>query len=121
MFELKPHYDQPQKANLLVEIVMDDNSVLKGHVEVPRDGGLAVIPNGLNMFIELTSYDGEIKFVSKDSIRTIRPVELPEKEGLPGKLKRFLRSDPHQVLGVSKDANSKTITDAYQRQLKNFH
>lgn len=121
MFELKTHYDQPQKATLLVEITMEDGTILKGNVEVPVEGGLAVILNGLNQFIELHTYQGETQYVSKDNMRTIRPIQLPEKEGLPDKLKRFMRSDPHQVLGVTKDASAKIIEEAYQRQLKNFH
>lgn len=121
MFELKSHYEHPTKAKMLIEMVMDDKTILKGHIEVPVEGGLAVVLNGLNQFIELCTYDNETHYVSKDSIRSMRPIQVPEKESLPNKLKNFLRSDPHQVLGVDKDADSKAISAAYQRQLKNFH
>ncbi|MGH1405919.1 MAG: hypothetical protein ACRBBJ_05115 [Rhodomicrobiaceae bacterium] len=121
MFELKSHYDQPKKAKMLVELVMDDGSSIKGRIEVPVDGGLACILNGLNQFIELYTYDNEIHYISKDSLRSLRPVQVPEKESLPNKLKNFLRTDPHQVLGVDKEADSEAISAAYQRQLKNFH
>ena len=121
MFELTPHYDQPQKTNLLVEVIMDDGASLKGEIDVPVEGGLAVILNGLNQFIELRAYDGEVHYISKESMRSVRPMHLPEKEHFPDKLKRFLKADPHQILGVTKDADSKMITAAYQRQIKNFH
>lgn len=121
MFELTSHYDQPKKAKILVELVMDDGSLMKGRVEVPVEGGLGVILNGLNQFIELVTYDNELHFVSKDSVRSMRPVQVPEEESLPSKLKNFLRTDPHQVLGVDKDADGEEIEAAYQRQLKNFH
>lgn len=121
MFELTPSYEQPQKTCLLVEMVMDDGTALKGEIEAPMDGGLAVVLNGLNQFIELKSYDGEMHYISKDSMRSIRPMEVPEKEGFSSKLKRFLKSDPYEVLGVARDANADTIEAAYQRQLKNFH
>lgn len=100
---------------------MDDGTALKGEIEAPMDGGLAVVLNGLNQFIELKSYDGEMHYISKDSMRSIRPMKVPEKEGFSSKLKRFLKSDPYEVLGVARDANADTIEAAYQRQLKNFH
>lgn len=121
MFDLTPHYEQPQKISLLVEVVMDDGTNLKGEIEVPEEGGLPIILNGLNQFIEVRSYDGEMHYISKESMRTVRPMQLPEKPGFTDKLKNFLRSDPYQVLGISKESDSKTINDAYQRQLKNFH
>lgn len=121
MFELTPHYDQPQKTPLLVEIIMDDETVLKGEVEAPIEGGLSVMLNGLNQFIELKTYDGEMHYISKESMRTVRPMKVPEKENFTSKLSRFLRSDPYEVLGVAKDAEAKTIEASYQRQLKNFH
>lgn len=121
MFELTPHFEQPQKTNLLVEVILDDGSSLKGELEVPVEGGLTVVLNGLNQFIELRAYDGEVHFISKESMRSVRPMHLPEKEQFPEKLKRFLKADPHQILGVAKDADSKIITAAYQRQIRNFH
>ena len=86
MFELTSHYDQPKKAKILIELVMDDGSLMKGRVEVPVDGGLGVILNGLNQFIELVTYDNELHYVSKDSVRSMRPVQVPEEESLPNKL-----------------------------------
>lgn len=121
MFELTPHFEQPAKTSILVEVVMDDGTHLKGEIEAPMEGGLTVILNGLNQFIELKSYDGEMHYISKESMRSVRPMKLPEKEHFPDKIKRFLAADPYQVLGVSKDADSKTIAAAYQRQIKNFH
>ncbi len=121
MFELTPHYDQPHKTQALIEIVMEDGTNFKGEVEVPVEGGLSVILNGLNQFIELKTYDGEVHYISKESMRTVRPMKLPEKEGFSSKLKRFLKSDPYEILGVSRDADGKTIEAAYKRQLKNFH
>lgn len=99
MFELKSHYDQPNKAKILVELVMNDGSLMKGRVEVPVEGGLAVILNGLNQFIELVTYDNELHYVSKECVRSMRPVQVPEEESLPSKLKNFLRTDPHQEIG----------------------
>lgn len=121
MFELTPHYDQPHKTAVLIEIVMEDGTNLKGEVEAPTDGGLTVILNGLNQFIELKTYDGEVHYISKESMRTVRPMKLPEKEGFASKLKRFLKSDPYEILGVSREADAGTIEAAYKRQLKNFH
>jgi len=121
MFELTSSYDQPQKTSLLVEIVLDDGAVLKGEIEVPADGGICVVLNGLNQFMELKTYDGEMHYVSKESMRSIRPMQVPEKEGVPAKLKRFLKSDPYEVLGVGRDASAETIEGAYKRQLNNFH
>ena len=121
MFELTPHYDQPQRSLVLIEIIMEDGTNLKGEVEVPVEGGLSVILNGLNQFIELKSYDGEVRFISKERMRSVRPMKLPEKEGFTGKLKRFLKSDPYEILGVSRESDGKTIEAAYKRQLKNFH
>ena len=121
MFELTPHYDQPQKTSILIEIIMEDGTNLKGEVEAPSEGGLAIILNGLNQFIELKTYDGEVHYISKEAMRTVRPMKLPEKEGFASKLKRFLKSDPYEILGVSREADGKTIEAAYKRQLKNFH
>lgn len=121
MFELTPHYEHPPKTSILVEMVMEDGTTLKGEIEAPSEGGISVILNGLNQFIELKTYDGELTYISKDSMRTIRPMHMPEKEGFPSKLKRFLRSDPYEVLGVTRDATHETIEASYQRQLKNFH
>ena len=121
MFELTPQHTQPQKTLSLVEIVMDDGTLLKGEIETPVEGGIAVMLNGLNQFIELKTYDGELHYISKDSMRTVRPMKVPEKENFTSKLTRFLRSDPYEVLGVTKDAEGEAIEAAYQRQLKNFH
>lgn len=121
MFELTQQYEQPQKNSILVELIMDDGTNLKGEIEAPAQGGLSVVLNGLNQFIELKTYDGDMHYISKDSMRTVRPMKLPEKEGVPSKLKRFLRSDPYEVLGVAKESSAQTIEAAYQHQLKNFH
>lgn len=121
MFELSLQQHQPQRINMLVNVAMDDGTKLKGHIEVPAEGGLPVVLNGLNQFLELRTYEGDMHYISKDSMRSVRPVDMPEKERLPNKLRRFLRSDPYEVLGVDKNADKKTISDAYKRQLKNFH
>ncbi|GJM01848.1 MAG: hypothetical protein DHS20C08_03490 [Rhodomicrobium sp.] len=121
MFELTPHYEQQAKTSVLVEVVMDDGAHLKGEIDAPAEGGLGHILNGLNQFIELRTYEGEVHYISKESMRSVRPMQLPEKEQFPEKIKRFLRADPYHILGISKGSDEKTITAAYQRQLKNFH
>lgn len=121
MFELSIQQSQPQRINMFVNIVMDDGTGLQGHIEVPEEGGLPVVLNGLNQFLEIRDREGEMHYISKESMRSIRPVNAPKEERFTNKLSRFLRSDPYEILGVDKAADDKTISDAYKRQLKNFH
>ncbi len=120
MFELSIQ-QQPNRVNMAVKVIMDDGTELQGHVEVPQEGGLPIILNGLNQFIELQTLEGEMHYISKDSMRTVRPTGIPDKQKFVNKLHKFMRADPHEVLGVAKNADQKTISSAYKLQLKNFH
>ena len=120
MFELSIQ-QQPNRVNMSVKVIMDDGTELQGIIEVPQEGGLPIVLNGLNQFIELRSIEGETHYISKESMRNVRPIGIPDKQKFVNKLHRFMQADPHEVLGVAKDADKKTISTAYKQQLKNFH
>jgi len=120
MFELSIQ-QQPNRVNMAVKVVMSDGTEVQGQIEVPQEGGLPIVLNGLNQFIELRTTEGEMHYISKESMRTVRPIGMPDKQKFVNKLHRFMQADPHDVLGVAKNADEKTISASYKQQLKNFH
>jgi hypothetical protein len=105
-----------------VTLVRRDGGVERGRVMLPYGATLDDRLNSDIAFLEFCPYGGAKTYLAKAEIRSLEPTNVPKPSNLNAKLNNTSASvDPHDVLGISKDATPGEIKRAYHRLAKLYH
>jgi hypothetical protein len=111
---------QNSDLNTLV-LVLNDGTVMRGTLLLPRDKTLRDYFNMPELFIDFTcALNGEM-VITKSCIVSLRKHEMPAADQLDKKLSIMDKADPLRILGVGKTASHEEIHDAYLALARVYH
>ena len=106
-----------------VFLTLADGAVVTVSVRLPLSNRLGDALNNQDMFLDAVSPSGQVVYIAKSSIRSVRSANVPKADqldtesGAPGSSS----FDPYAVLQVSKEASPEEIRQAYHRMVKLYH
>lgn len=112
---------QSQQVGVPAEVMLDDQTVLKGRFLVSATRPVHEVLNGPGLFLDFQVYGGEAMLIAKATIRSIKLLNVPNAGQLRGATRAGEAFDPHQVLGVRADASIEEIRKAYVALAKTYH
>ena len=120
MFE---RYNQAQttRRSIAVQIILNGGETLNGQLLSYNASSLIELMNGERAFLEFETYDGEPVVIAKSSVQQILPVEAPDAVELDHSMLQIDRFDPFAILGVTREADSETVREAYRDMVKLYH
>ena len=121
MFERNRIDNARQHRADLVEITLDDGRALKGRIAVQSREDLLEGLNSSGTFVDFESFDGLRQFISKTTVRSVKPISPPKAATLNNPAEAAARFDPHAVLNVSPGADADSVRRAYIDRAKAYH
>ncbi len=110
------------KRKIPAEIELTDGAKMTVMLFVSPQGRLLDMLNDSRGFVPLETEGGETIFLRKEAIRRVSPLAAPKDGGRAESQAAGPKrdGDPHELLGVSRDASAAEIREAYrQRCLEN--
>ena len=120
MFERYNQAQAPSRA-IAVQIILNDGESLKGRLLSRNGSNLVELMNGERAFVEFETYDGNMIILGKASVQQVLPLEVPSARELEQAQRQIERFDPFAILGISRDADSETVREAYRDMVKLYH
>ena len=107
-----------QLKTLSVKVEMEGKRILTGQLVIPHVKSLNEVLNDAKQFIEFSTSQGTLQYISKKSIVHIESVdELKE----PDQLQQNKDYDPFELLGVDEDTDVIDVQHAYHEKAKLYH
>lgn len=103
------------------EITLSDNEVLSGHFLISSARAFADVLNSEMQFFEFEPFEGERRFISKQSIRAVKLLDVPAANGLESRGPIVGEFEPYGALGLKRDAHWDEVRQAYLRLAKAYH
>jgi DnaJ-domain-containing protein 1 len=119
MFERNP-VDNSAPASVVVEITLDDQTVLTGKATIPHARAVHKLMDGSEPFLYVDVTGGDATFVPKASIKALKILTPTRTQSLPS-AQIDSSFDPHRALGLSKSASFEEVKTAYHRLTKMYH
>ncbi len=107
-----------EKRLIPVSIRMSDGSVVQGEIAGGLTTDLGSALNKVDDFIEFVSRDGQRKFLAKNQIAYLEPVEPLRK---PTLTPRLPGSDPFAMLGLPQTCDFDTAKAKFRELAKMYH
>jgi hypothetical protein len=98
---------------LTVDMVLSDGSELRAIVLVPRGKALDSVFNVDTPFIEVECLENGPTVFAVNSVRQVRPSQLPRVDQLERKLRALEKLGNYQVLRITKAATRLEVAEAY--------
>lgn len=117
-------YQSRDKVNrTTVAITLLDGTMLTASLRLPLSNKLGDALNNGDVFLDVVTPAGEQHYISKPSIRSVRPMEMPRAEqlDLDGRVAGLATADPHAILKVGLSASADEIKHAYHRMARLYH
>ena len=105
-------------SRIPVTLTLTDGAVLSVSVRLPLSNRLGDALNNADLFLDVLTAAGQQQFIAKATIRSVRSAKVPRAGPLDAEAGG---SDPHAVLGVSKEASKDEIRQAYHHMAKLYH
>jgi hypothetical protein len=122
MFERTRVDNAPSEQNAVpAEVTLADGRVLAGRLIASTSRTPIEMLNGAGAFLEFEPYGGERQFLAKASLAAVRLVAVPASENLAQRVRDADGFDPHQTLGVRRDASVEDVRRAYHEMAKAYH
>lgn len=115
MFGPTTNIPRRQKTRVAVELLLADGSQVIGHVFVGQHARVSDELNDDRRFLPVELGSGRVVNLSKASI--VRVAELPPPEGH----RRLGGSEPHALLGVSRESSDDEVKQAYTELARAYH
>lgn len=107
-----------EKRRIPVSIRMSDGSLVQGEIAGGLTTDLGSALNKVDDFIEFISRDGQRKFLAKNQISYLEPLEPLRK---PNLVPRMPGSDPFAMLGLSQECDFETAKAKFRELAKMYH
>ncbi|MGD9803001.1 MAG: DnaJ family molecular chaperone [Hyphomicrobiaceae bacterium] len=120
MFE-RNRVEAIEHSGVAVEITTDAGETISGQMVVGAGRNLSQVLNGDGGFIEFEPWGGDRMYVSKSSLRAIKPAQAPRPESLKGRINAMDGFDPYMILGVRKGADLDEAKNAWRRLSMAYH
>jgi DnaJ-domain-containing protein 1 len=102
-------------------VTLLDRATVTGTLRRPRQKTLTEYMNNDVQFIEIERRDGSRLNVAKHAIRSVEQHEAPRVNQLASEIDKFEKFEPHEVLGVARDASREGIREAYLKLQRLYH
>ena len=112
---------EPERSSSTVEVTLEDGDTVAGRVFFPGTRSLGDELNNPSGFVDFEAYDGDRFFLSKGSVRIVRPRQIPRADHLARAQSKSELFNPWTVLGVAETAGKDDIREAYHRLVKQYH
>ena len=103
------------------EITLGDNEVFSGHFLISSARAFSDVLNSEIQFFEFEPFEGERRFISKQSIRAVKLLDVPAANGLESRGPIVGEFEPYGALGLKRDAHWDEVRQAYLRLAKAYH
>jgi hypothetical protein len=110
-----------QLTAIPAELTLIDGEVLIGHFLISAARAMSEVLNGENLFLEFEPFESARRYVSKQSIRTVKIMDAPAASGLDARRPMAGEFDPYAALGLKRDAEWDDVRQAYLRLAKAYH
>lgn len=104
---------QRAKRKVRTTIKMADGATLEGHIFCTMHERFGDALNDDRPFMPFETIDGELMYLSKESVRSAIPRD--------GDAVEESFTNPHQILGVEENASIEKIKEVYHKQVRNVH
>ena len=107
-----------QLKTLSVKVEMEGNRILTGKLVIPHVKTLNEVLNDAKQFIEFSTSQGTLQYISKKAIVHIESIdELKPAD----QLQENADFDPFELLGVDEDTDVTVVQQAYHEKAKLYH
>lgn len=103
------------------ELTLTDGEVLIGHFLISAARAMSEVLNGENLFLEFEPFESAKRYISKQSIRSVKIMDAPSANALEGRRPLAGEFDPYAALALKKDAEWDEVRQAYLRLAKAYH
>lgn len=103
-----------------VTLTRRDGMIERGRLVIPYGTTLDDRLNSDVAFLEFQPYGGEPTYIAKAEIRSVEPTNVPKPSNLNPKLNNAT-NDPHEVLGVAREASASEVKRAFHKLAKLYH
>jgi hypothetical protein len=108
------------KIEIEVSLRMVDGGVVRGTLNPGLVSSLDSVLNKESPFLEFTSKEGQKRYISKNQIASVEPVE-PLKKPKLGKGKEGQFADGYELLGVKQGCSLDEARSAFHTKVKLYH
>lgn len=114
-------FNESHSVRVPVALTLTNGEKLQGVMLLGRVQKLFDVLNKAEPFIEFETREGRQLVISKNSI--LNAAQLDDRKGRTGNelLRRPQRFDPHDVLGIARDAPDEAIRPAYLSKARQYH
>ena len=112
---------QQAEGPVAVEIALDDGQELQGKLLVPPGRALTDVLNSASPFVEFEPASGERMYIAKSALKTVKPMNVPQRPDLWAGGTEGSNFDPFAILGVKAGYTREEARGAYLRLAKTYH
>ncbi len=104
---------QLAKRKERVRIVLKDDSPIEGYLFCGQEERVGDVLNDNRVFLPVEQLDGKLIYMHKQNIAQLTPKDVKNLSKLP--------RNPHEMLGIRKDASMEEVKQAYRKMTRHYH